>query len=108
MSTKHLFPLLGITAFALAFSSPSFADVVQGSSSGVFSSLTGCTSTGAHPDCQLAAGNTEVKWGSTSSRTSLINPSTLTADTVAISAGANASGVMLAELTWHNSATTTS
>lgn len=103
MSTKHIFSLVAFAAFVSTFSTPGHADVVQGTGSGSFSSLTGCSTGGFYPTCGLANGNEEVKWGTTNLFVPLLDPSTLTANTQTINSPADATNVKLAELTWFNS-----
>jgi hypothetical protein len=83
---------------------------ITGTSQGFFSSLSSCDNSGSSQDCRIVntaanGTNTQVQWGSTSSRTDFVNPSRLTADDLSINITGNATNVAIAELTWFNSAT---
>jgi hypothetical protein len=82
------------------------AATIQGSSSGTFSSLSSCDNSGTNQDCRIVNSNTQVQWGSTSSSTNFVNPSTLTAAPVTIGpVNTNANDVVIARLDWFNSPT---
>jgi hypothetical protein len=83
---------------------------ITGTSGGSFSNLGSCDNSGGSQDCRIVntaanGSNTQVQWGSTSSNTDFVNPSTLTAVDLAISTAVNATNVNIARLTWFNSAT---
>ena len=82
---------------------------IVGSSGGTFGSLSGCDNSGGNQDCRIVNGsngnNTVAQWGSTSSNTNFVNPSTLTAVDVNINAATNTNDTVIAQLTWFNSAT---
>lgn len=100
------------SAFGLGLSFVSgaaFAVPVVGTSGGDFSTLTSCDNSGTNQDCRLVntanGNNTQVQWGSTSSSTNFVNPSTLTAVDLNINTATNANDVQIARLDWFNSAT---
>jgi hypothetical protein len=82
---------------------------VVGSAGGSFSSLSSCDSSGSDRDCRIvntAHGNaTQVQWGSQHPTTDFVNPSTLTSADVSFSTYAPATGLVLGQLSWYNSAT---
>jgi hypothetical protein len=94
---------------AVALPTVAMAAPITGSGQANFSSLSSCDNSGGSQDCQIVntgnGSNTQVQWGSTSSRTDFVNPSTLTANDVSINVASNTANVKLAQLTWFNSAT---
>jgi len=83
---------------------------IIGTSQGNFSSLSSCDNSGGSQDCRIVntganGQNTQVQWGSTSSRSDFVNPSTLTAIDLPINVSSNATNVNIAKLSWFNSAT---
>lgn len=100
------------SAFGLGLSfvtGAAFAVPVVGTSGGDFSTLTSCDNSGTNQDCRLVntanGNNTQVQWGSTSSSTNFVNPSTLTAVDLNINTATNANDVQIARLDWFNSST---
>jgi hypothetical protein len=83
---------------------------IVGTSGGAFSSLSSCDHSGSVQDCRIVATsngpNTQVQWGSQSSRTNFVNPSTLTSVDLNINTNTGSGlGVIIGELDWYNSAT---
>lgn len=83
---------------------------IVGSSGGSFSSLSGCDNQGGNQDCRIVntvanGANTQAQWGSTSSNTNFVSPSTLTAVDMPINDVTNTNDTVIARLTWVNSAT---
>jgi hypothetical protein len=103
--------LLTATALCLvALPATAMAAPIVGTSQGFFSDLSSCDNSGNSQNCRIVntaanGTNTQVQWGSTSSRNDFVNPSTLTANDLAINITANASNISIAQLTWFNSAT---
>jgi hypothetical protein len=91
---------------AVAMVGTATAATIQGSSSGTFSSLSSCDNSGSSQDCRIVNSNTQVQWGSTSSNTNFVNPSTLTANALSIGpVNTNTNDTKIAQLTWFNSPT---
>jgi hypothetical protein len=94
---------------ALCFGGYAHAQSVVGSAGGSFSSLSSCDSSGGDRDCRIVSTTngtaTQVQWGSQHSTTDFINPSKLTAVDVSFNTYAPATGMVLGQLDWYNSAT---
>lgn len=104
MSKAYLWGALLATAVAVG-AAPGHAAIITGTSSGVFSNLGSCDNSGSNQDCRLVSSGTQVQWGSTDDDRNFRNPSTLTANPVSINAVTDANDVVIAQLTWFNSAT---
>jgi hypothetical protein len=95
---------------AIALPTAVMAAPITGTGQGSFSNLSSCDNSGFSQDCRIVntganGSNTQVQWGSTSSNTDFVNPSTLTAVDLALNVINNATNVKIAQLTWFNSAT---
>jgi hypothetical protein len=88
------------------------AVVVAGSSTGSFSSLSGCDNSGSSQDCRIVSTsghpNYQLQWGSDRSWQDFYHASTLTSVNTPFSENTNANDVKIAQLTWFNSATNSS
>lgn len=108
---SRLSKLLTATAICVAaLPTTAMAAPIVGTSQGFFSSLSSCDNSGSSQNCRIVntaanGSNTQVQWGSTSSRTDFVDPSRLTVIDLAINVSGNATGVNIAQLTWFNSAT---
>ncbi len=102
---KHSHVLIAV----MCFSGYAHAQSVVGSAGGSFSSLSSCDSSGGDRDCRIvstANGTaTQVQWGSQHPTTDFVNSSTLTSADVSFSTFAPATGLVLGQLDWYNSAT---
>jgi len=98
--------LMGAAVAFGGLSAAAVAAPIVGSSGGSFSHLSSCD---VGDSCRIVGtsngSNTQVQWGSTSSYRDFQNPSTLTSVDVAINANTPANDVVIAQLTWFNSAT---
>jgi hypothetical protein len=96
-----------IAAAIICLPGAAMAAPVGITSDGSFSGLSSCDNSGGSQNCRIVntvnGNNTQVQWGSTSSNTDFVNPSTLTAVDISGSTigGAN---VNIAQLQWHNTA----
>jgi len=108
MSTFSKF-LVATALSAVALPTAVMAAPITGSGQGSFSTLSSCDNSGGNQNCRIINGsngnNTVVQWGSTSNSQDFQNPSTLTAVDRNINILNNSTNVILAQLTWHNSAT---
>jgi len=79
---------------------------VTGYGSGSFASLSSCN---VGSDCRIVSSAngpaTEVQWGSQSSTSGFVNPSTLTAADISFNTFTPVTGLEIARLDWYNSAT---
>src|SRR6516225_9256627 len=108
--TKFSKLLIAAALSAGVLPTAAMAAPIVGTGQGFFSNLGSCDNSGSSQDCRIVntianGSNTQVQWGSTSSRSDFVNPSKLTADDININVGGNATNVTIAELTWTNSAT---
>jgi len=108
--TKNHALMLAAALCAVALPTTVMAAPIAGTSQGFFSNLSSCDNSGSSQDCRIVntaanGTNTQVQWGSTSSRTDFVNPSKLTAVDLAINVATNMTNVNIAQLTWFNSAT---
>jgi hypothetical protein len=102
-----------VIAGSMLAAGSAFAIPVVGSSSGSFSNLNNCDSSFtvgiffSFGNCEIRNGGTQVAWDAPELFKPLNNnPSTLTANNVAINTNTNATGVVIARLTWFNAVTT--
>lgn len=107
---RFLGTVVGAAVLVAASIGVANAAPIIGSSGGTFGSLSGCDNSGGNRDCRIVntvanGANTQAQWGSTSSYTNFVNPSTLTAVDVNINAATNSNDTVIARLTWVNSAT---
>jgi hypothetical protein len=98
-----VFPLLvaGVSAHAIP---------IIGTSGGAFSNLSACDNFGTIQTCTIVdtlnGDDTQVQWGTRSSSTNFVNPSTLTSVDVNINTDTSSGlGVQIGRLDWYNSAT---
>ena len=103
--TRFLGAIVGAAVLAVASIGTVHAAAIIGSSSGSFSSLSGCDNSGSSQDCRIVSGGTQAQWGSTDSRYDFRNPSTLTAVGRTINTATPTNDTVIAQLTWFNSAT---
>lgn len=102
--------LAALPLMVLAISSAHAIPIV-GTSGGAFSNLSSCDNSGSSRNCRIVStsngSNTQVQWGSQSSRTDFQNPSRLTSVDLNINTNTDGGGlgVRLARLDWYNSAT---
>jgi hypothetical protein len=98
-----------VMAAILGFGGYAHGQSVVGTAGGTFSSLSSCDNSGGFRDCRIfdtANGSaTQVQWGSQDARTNFINPSTLTSVDVSFNTYTPATGIVLGQLDWYNSAT---
>lgn len=105
-----------ISAVALALASfggtAALAVPIAGTAGGTFSDLSSCDYSGSNRDCRIVSSSngssTRVEWGSESSDTNFVNPSTLTSVDVSFNTSTPALGVVLGRLDWFNSSTRSS
>jgi hypothetical protein len=102
--------LIATVLCAIALPTAVIAAPITGTGQGSFSNLSSCDNSGSSQDCRIVntganGSNTQVQWGTTSSRNDFVNPSTLTAVDLALNVINNATNVKIAQLTWFNSAT---
>lgn len=105
-----------ISAAALALASlggtAALAVPIVGTGGGTFSNLSNCDNSGSNRDCRIVSSSngsdTRVEWGSESSYTNFVNPSTLTSVDVSFNTSTPALGVVLGRLDWFNSSTRSS
>ena len=90
--------LIATALCAVALPTAAMAGPIAGTSGGNFSTLSGCDTSIFLTDCRIVNTNTQVQWG-TNSPFFFMDPSTLTADFLAINVAANATNVKIAELT---------
>ena len=105
MFKKFLLTTALVAASVSSMGSIAMAAQITGTSSGTFSSLSSCDNSGSNQDCRIVNSNTQVQWGSTSTSTNFVNPSTLTANPTSINAPTPLNDVAIGKLTWFNSAT---
>ena len=102
---KHAHVLIA----ALCFGGYAHAQSVVGSAGGSFSNLSSCDSSGSDRDCRIVNTSngtaTQVQWGSQHPTTDFVNPSKLTSVDVSFSTFTPATGIVLGQLDWFNSAT---
>jgi PEP-CTERM motif len=99
-----------LATWLLAASLSANAIPIIGTSSGSFSNLYSCDNTGSSQDCRITSSSngpsTQVQWGSQSSRTNFVNPSTLTSVDLGVNSDTGSGlGVRIGQLDWYNSAT---
>jgi len=102
---KNALLTTALVAASVMSTGSAMAALVTGSSSGTFSTLSSCDNIGSSQDCRIVNSNTQVQWGSTSSSTNFVNPSTLTANPTSINANTPLNDVAIGKLTWFNSST---
>jgi PEP-CTERM motif-containing protein len=94
---------------ALCFGGYAQAQSVVGTAGGTFSSLSSCDSSGGDRDCRIVSTTngaaTQLQWGSQHPSTDFVNPSTLTSVDVSFNTFSPATGIVLGQLNWYNSAT---
>jgi hypothetical protein len=103
---KHL----AVAASLLLASGYVHAVPLIGTAGGSFASLSSCDNAGSSRSCRITntaanGANTQVQWGSQSTRTDFVSPSTLTSVDLAFNTETDAYGVNLGRLDWFNSAT---
>jgi PEP-CTERM motif len=93
----------------LCFGGYAHAQSVVGTSGGSFKSLSSCDSSGSDRDCRIVntahGAATQVQWGSQHPTTDFVNPSKLTSMDVSFNTFSPATGIVLGQLEWYNSAT---
>lgn len=96
---------LTIAAPIALVAQPGLAETIGGTTSGSFSGLSSCDSSGSNTDCRIttSGGNPQVQWGTQNGYDygSYRNPSTLTAIATTFT-GATPATVILGELKWVN------
>ena len=94
---------------ALCFAGQAHAQSVVGSAGGSFSNLSSCDTSGTDRNCRIVntanGAATQVQWGSQHPTTDFVNPSKLTSVDVSFNTFAPATGIVLGQLNWYNSAT---
>ena len=94
---------------ALCLGGYAHAQNIAGSSGGTFSNLSSCDSSGSDRDCRIVTtangAATQVQWGSQHPTTDFVNPSKLTSVDVSFNTFTPATGIVLGQLDWYNSAT---
>jgi hypothetical protein len=102
-----LTPLVALAALLLPIGQAS-AESVIGTGGGTFASLSSCDNSGTSKNCKIVSSSygaaTQVQWGSQSTHTNFVNPSTLTSVNVSFDTTTPAV-IEIGRLDWYNSAT---